>query len=220
MNERVLGSIAAAAFLAACGGAAPAVNDAGVTIAPDTGAPSTCMNHIPNPDSGDPQFGTLVGRSFAEFPAPLSDCNGGQHTFYGGDYCDSNVQLTVISIAAGWCHPCQMESDLLMENVVHAYGPHGVRVIQLLVQDPNYQMPNGAFCNQWVTTHGLSVTGAVGVGNVELLDPAQVTNAYFPDGALPSTLVIDNHGVIRFHEDGASESLASLTNELDSLLGL
>jgi hypothetical protein len=189
-------------------------------VLPDTGPHTACANHIPDPAAGDPQFGTLVGRSFAEFPAPLLDCNGGAHTFYGDDYCDANVQYTVISIAAGWCHPCQQESDLLMENVVHAYGPHGVRVVQLLVQDPNYNQPDAAFCNTWVTTHGLTVTGAVGEGNLELLDPAQVTNAYFPDGALPSTLVVDSHGVIRFHEDGASESLASLTTELDSLLGL
>jgi len=222
MNERALASLAAAVVLSACGAAAPAQNDGGpVVTTPDTGAAANCGNHIPRPTAGDPEYGTTVGRSFAEFLTPLADCNGGQHTFYDDQYCNSATTFTVISIAAGWCHPCQMESDLLTENVVHAYGPRGVRVIQLLVQDPSYHVPDGAFCNTWVTTHSLSVTptGGPGTGNYELIDPAQISNIYFPDGALPSTLIIDNHGVIRFHEDGASESLASLTTELDSLLG-
>lgn len=232
MNERVIGSIAAAALMAACGGVAPATTDAGVTLAPDTGLASTCANHIPTGAASDPDFGTTVNRSFREFSitnpdgsrtvTPLADCNGGLHTFYDETYCDPATTFTVISIAAGWCHPCQMESDLLTENVVHQYGPHGVRVVQLLVQDADYHVPNATFCNQWVATHGLSVTPPSGIasGNFELLDPSQISNAYFPDGSLPSTLIIDNHGVIRFHEDGASESLASLTSELDSLLGL
>jgi hypothetical protein len=223
MTKRAWTSFAAMAFLAACGGTPPTTteNDTGVTVPVDTGTAATCGNHIPNPSAGDPDYGTLVGRSFREFSSALSDCNGGSHTFYDSDFCDSTTTYTVVSIAAGWCHPCQMESAILTDNVVSVYGPHGVRVIQLLVQDPNYQQPNAAFCNQWVSTYGLSVVpDGAGFGNYELLDPAQVSNVYFPDGALPSTLIIDNHGVIRFHENGASESLASLTSELDRLLGL
>jgi hypothetical protein len=98
---------------------------------------------------------------------------------------------------------------------------------QLLVQDPAYHVPDAAFCNQWVTTHGLSVTPTMAgshydltSGNIELLDPAQISNIYFPDGSLPSTLIVDSHGIIRFHENGESPDLASLTSELDSLLGL
>jgi hypothetical protein len=226
MNERVIGSIAAAALLAACGGAAPAGNDGGIIIAPDTGV--ACANHIPVGEAGgDPRYGTTMGTSFREFSTPLQDCNGGSHTFYDATYCDAGTTYTVISIAAGWCHPCQMESDLLTDNIVHAYGPHGVRVVQLLVQDPAYHVPDAAFCNQWVTTHGLSVTPTMAgshydltSGNIELLDPAQISNIYFPDGSLPSTLIVDSHGIIRFHENGESPDLASLTSELDSLLGL
>jgi len=207
--------------LVACGGTPPAttMDDAGITVPPDTGA--ACGNHIPNPGAGDPDYGTLVGRSFREFSTPLADCNGGSHTFYDADYCDSTTTFTVVSIAAGWCRPCQQESMILTENVVSVYHPHGVRVIQLLVQDPSYNRPSAAFCNQWVSTYGLSVVpDASGFGNYELLDPSQISNVYFPDGSLPSTLIIDNHGVIRFHENGATDQLVSLTTELDRLLGL
>jgi hypothetical protein len=213
-------AIVAVAILGACGSTpANPGNDAGVVVPQDTGTAATCAHHIPGTSPSDPQFGTLVGRSFADFT--LNDCDGNAHTFYAGDYCMPEHTFTVVSIAAGWCHPCQMESDQLTDRIVNTYGPHGVRMIQILVQDPSYNVPDGSFCHQWVTTHGLSVVPTTPfTGNYELLDPSQITNMYFPDGALPSTLIIDSQGIIRFHEDGASESLASLTTELDSLLGL
>lgn len=218
MNVRNLASIAAVGFLAACGSSNPSGgNDAGISL-PDTGV--GCAHHIPDPDHNpaDAPYGTLIGRSFANFT--LNDCNGNPYEFYGHDYCDSHLTFTVVSIAAGWCHPCQQESDLLTSNVVNVYGPLGVRVIQVLVQDPFGNPPDAAFCNDWVSMHGLSITpNAAGVGNYELLDPAQLTNPFFPDNALPSTIIVDSDGIIRFHEDGATESLASMTSALDRLLG-
>lgn len=215
--------LVASALLAACGGSSPGGtgSDAGMSMPVDTGSASMCANHIPDPahNPSDPPPGTLIGRSFSGFTLP--DCNGTNHDFFGENYCDPNHRFTVLSIAAGWCRPCQMESSQLTANVVNVYGSRGVRVIQVLVQDPNYMPPNGAFCNQWVSTYNLSVTpDASGAGNYELMDVDQILNASFPSGALPSTLVIDNQGVIRFHEDGATTGLTSLTTELDQLLAM
>lgn len=200
------------------------VGDAGTDAATvDMGAvTSACANHIPEDGSTDPSFGTVVGRSFAEFRSPLLDCNGGSHVFYDQAYCALGTTFTVVSIVAGWCHPCQTQSALLTNDIVHAYGPHGVRVVQLLVQDSAYNPPSGTFCNRWVSNNGLTVTPPSGFasGNYELLDPTQITNIYFPDGALPTTLIVDDHGVIRYTEAGAGPDLSSLTTELDSLLGL
>ncbi len=218
MNDRAWGTLAAVALLAGCGASAPTpANDAGIIVPTDTGA--LCANHVPDPDhnASDPAFGTLVGRSFADFT--LNDCNGTPREFYGDGYCSASTRFTVISIAAGWCHPCQMESSQLTDAIVNVYGPRGVRVIQIVVQDANYQPPGGAFCNAWASMYNLTVSpNASGVGNYELMDPGQITNQYFPDNALPSTLIIDSQGIIRFHEDGASTGLASLTTELDALL--
>ncbi len=217
MSARSLSWLASLGLLAACNGGGTAMmgNDAGIVIPPDTGA--ACANHIPNPPT-DPDFGTLRGSSFQGFT--LNRCDGTPFDFYGESYCSPEHTFTVISIAAGWCHPCQVESDLLTSNVVNVYGPLGVRVVQILVQDENGNPPDAAFCDFWTTAHGLTVApNAAGVGNYELLDPAQITNRFFPDNALPSTIIIDSDGVIRFWEDGASESLASMTAELDRLLG-
>lgn len=219
MNGRNWGSVVAVALVAACGSPTPVMtgNDAGVVVPMDTGV--ACGHHVPDPTNNpaDPPYGTLVGRSFSDFT--LNDCNGTPHEFYAEGYCRAEHTFTVISIAAGWCMPCQYESSQFTDTIVNQYGPRGVRLIQILVQDPDHNPPGGAFCNQWVNTYNLTVTpNAAGVGNYELLDPAQITNAFFPDNALPSTIIIDSEGVIRYYEDGTTESLAGLTAKLDCLL--
>jgi hypothetical protein len=116
-----------------------------------------------------------------------------------------------------------MESGLMRDQLDNMYGPRGVRVIQVLVQDPSRNTPNGAFCHQWASTFNLTVVpdAMTGLGNYELYDPMGITNQYFPDGYLPSTLIIDNHGVIRWHEDGLDAQNGQLTSiraQLDMLL--
>jgi hypothetical protein len=174
------------------------------------GGPVTCGNHVPDPDliPSDPPFGTTNGRSFRTFT--LGDCDGDAYDFYGADYCDPAIRFTVVNIAAGWCVPCMMESAMLTDRVVTPYGPRGVRVIQILVQDASYDRPDEADCHAWVDTYGLT--------NVELLDPDQITNRYFPDGSLPSTIIIDDMGVIRWHENGAVDGLTTLIEALDTFL--
>lgn len=227
MNARIGTSLAAVALLAACGGSSPMTtdNDAGVILPNDTGV--ACANHIPDPDNNpsDPQFGTLVGRSFGALQGThadftLNDCDGNPHSFYSEGYCSPDHTFTVISIGAGWCMPCQYESSQFTEQVVNVYGPLGVRLIQILVQDANGNPPTGAMCHQWVNDYNLTVVpNAAGVGNYELIDPAQITNAFFPSGYLPSTIIVDSDGIIRYYEDGTTESLSGLTAKLDQLLG-
>lgn len=228
MSARISGSLVAAILVVGCGSTPAGTNDGGIVLPTDTGGGGMCANHIPDPthNPADPPFGTLVGRSFGDLLGTgsadftLNDCNGNPHTFYSGDYCEPSHTFTVISIAAGWCMPCQYESSQFTAQVVDVYGPLGVRVIQILVQDPSGNPPDGAFCNGWVSTYGLSVTpDASGRGNYELIDPGQITNPFFPSGSLPSSIIIDANGIIRYYEDGTTESLVGLTSELDRLLG-
>lgn len=98
-----------------------------------------------------------------------------------------------------------------MTSITQAYArTRGVRVIQILIQDEVYAEPSQAFCEGWVSRYGLT--------NVELRDPTQVTNVFFPDGSLPSTIIVDNEGVIGFRENGVSNQLMNLRKELDELL--
>ncbi len=161
------------------------------------------------PDSG---YGTLVGYKFAPFTLP--QCDGTSYDFVDGDgsgahdFCSST--LTVVSIAAGWCHPCQLESSMMTDLITTPYADKGVRVIQVLVQDPSGNAPSQSFCDSWVSTYGLT--------NVELRDADGVTQRYFPDNSLPSTIIVDGDGVIQFRENGETDGLTSLKAKLDMLL--
>lgn len=154
-------------------------------------------------------YGTAVGRNFA--PWSLPNCaDDSSFEFYNADYCASDTKLTVVSIAAGWCGPCINETMQLTEQITNMYGPRGVRVIQAVVQKEDYSAPDLAYCQAWVTRFGLV--------NTEVYDTMGTLQRYFPDNALPSTLIIDKMGVIRFRENGASMGLITLRGALDRLL--
>jgi hypothetical protein len=196
--------------LVACGDDGRGPTDSSITV-DSTTAPDATVDA--SPDTGgtcaapDGPYGVEIGRTFEPFT--LNDCAGAPYEFYGPDYCEAS--FTVVSIAAGWCGPCIMESRVLEETINEAYGPRGVRVLQIITQTEEYGAPDGAYCSDWVDTFGLS--------NVELIDPAQITGIYFPGNALPATLIVDSEGVIVFSEYGYSGSmLTTLTGELDALL--
>jgi hypothetical protein len=152
-------------------------------------------------------YGTSVGRKLEPFT--LQNCaDGSDYAFYNEEWCEHS--FTVISIGAGWCPPCIVESRELTARVTEAYRDQGVRVIQILIQDADYRQPTLEYCAGWVDRFGLT--------NVELIDPEQITQIYFPGNSLPSTIIVDSEGVIRFRENGATEGLVSLTNKLDELL--
>lgn len=198
-------SLSAILVLAGAAGCNPptADQDAGITL-PDSGrtdAATACG------DPGAP-YGTSVGAHFKPFTLPR--CDGTQWSFYGEaeGYCEA--RFTVVSIAAGWCNPCQMEASVMEEALVEAYADQGVRVAVALIQDPDYGAPDGAFCQQWVDTYGLT--------NPVMMDANQVTNIYFPMGALPATLIVDSQGVIRFREYGYTGGLETVRAALENLL--
>lgn len=166
----------------------------------DTGSALACSW----PEMG---YGTNIGRAME--PITLQTCDGTSFTYPNDGYCDT--RFTVISIGAGWCRPCIIESEQFEAEINERYDDADVRLIQILVQDEEFNAPTEEFCNQWVARFGLT--------NDQLIDPAQLSNIYFPSGALPSTIIVDNAtGTIVFREVGAEEGLLSLRNELDALL--
>lgn len=162
---------------------------------------STCMNTIPT--SG---FGAHVTTKFS--PLTLNDCMGVPHDFYDQTYCTST--LTVFTIAAGWCHPCNLEADQLESMIITPYASRGVRVIQVLTQDDSYGLPTTpGFCDSWMTRHHLSYTD-----HVTLLDPDGLTQIYDPAQSIPATLIVDGDGVIQFLFNGTSTDPTSGTAAL------
>lgn len=197
---RALTVFSLAAALGACG-ATPASDDAGIVL-PDSGDdPGACS------PPAEP-YGTSMGRNFRPFT--LNRCDGTPYQFYGEaeGYCDA--RFSVLLMSAGWCAPCVREAEVLEEQLVQAYAGDGVRVIQVLIQDENYEAPSNEFCQAWVDRNGLT--------NPVLNDPTQITQVYFPAGSLPATLVVDSNGVIVHREYGASTGLSTIRAALDSLI--
>jgi thiol-disulfide isomerase/thioredoxin len=183
--------------------APPPAVDAGIAVdlgGGGGGGDLSCQSRVPTDG-----FATRVGSKFR--PLTLNTCDGTPYDIYNEDFCSS--RLTVLGIAAGWCGPCIYESEQL-PALQAEYEPQGVRIIQVMYQDEDYRAASNAYCQAWVDRFGLT--------NVELNDPAQKTQIYFPDGALPSTVIIDSTGTIVYRENGASSNLSSLRTKLDELL--
>jgi hypothetical protein len=196
---------ASLACAVACAPAAPPPESA-----PDAGGDpaeqaKTCPDNYPTADDS-PGYGASKGKNLEPFTLP--QCDGTPYSFLNADFCAST--FTVISVAAGWCAPCQAESAVMTDRLTNAYKDRGVRVIQILLQDPQYREPDQAFCEQWVAEYGLT--------NVELMDKDGQIAPLFPSGSLPSTLIVDSKGRIVHREDGFSEGLNTIRAKLDQLL--
>jgi hypothetical protein len=201
LHKKSFASLVVASVLSACGTTPPASDpDSGPIVLDDSG-PGGCV--IPTAD-----FGTQEGRNFRPFT--LNQCDGTPFEFYGEaeGYCAAS--FTVLTMAAGWCGPCRLETEQLEEEITQGYANRGVRVVQAVIQDNDYAAPDAAFCEGWVAEYGLT--------NPVVLDPTQVTQIYFPAGSLPATLIVDSHGVIRHREYGTSTGLRTIRAALDELL--
>jgi len=192
-----------AASLLACQ-PAPATTGSDSGPPADTG-PQACT--VPTGDMTHP-IGTEVGRTMRDFTLPR--CDDTPFHFYGEAEGFCAARLTVLTIAAGWCGPCRLEATQIQAALADAYAAQGVRVVQVLIQDDNHLPPDAAFCQGWVNQYGLTFP--------ELYDPTQITQIYFPMGALPATLIVDSQGVIVHREYGTTANLTSIRTALDTIL--
>ena len=163
--------------------AGPVEEDAGPT--PDAGSVGACAWNGP--------YGATIGARMQPVGTvaqgndfDMQDCNGDSYAFPDQGACDA--KLTVISIAAGWCGPCIAESRVLEAEINQMFDPADVHVVQVITQDADFNPPPEGYCTQWVERFGLT--------NTQLVDPAQLLSPFFPDNALPSTIIVDNEGLI------------------------
>ena len=201
LHKRSFASLVVASVLSACGSSPPANDpDSGPIVLTDSG-PAACAPPV------EP-FGTQEGRNMRPFT--LNRCDGTPYEFYGDaeGFCDAS--FTVLTMAAGWCAPCRLETEQLEAELTQGYADRGVRVVQAVIQDNDYAAPDAAFCQGWVDEYGLT--------NAVVLDPTQVTQIYFPAGSLPATLIVDSRGVIRHREYGTSTGLRTIRAALDELI--
>lgn len=195
-----------------CGNSGTSGDDAGTTAADDAATTTALCDRVPT--SG---FGTRVGAYQSPFALPggwTTDsltCPVNDYSFYNEDFCADDHRVTVLSIAAEWCSPCQMETAEMTEQLVEAYAGRGVRVIQVMYQNADYGAPDLDLCDRWVDRFDLS-------GQVEVIDPEGLVGASFPTGSLPSTLIIDRNGRIVERHDGYETGLGTIRAAIDAEL--
>lgn len=152
--------------------------------------------------------GPYGSRTCARFePFTLNQCDGTPWNFAQDDFFTSTA--TVVIIGAGWCVPCQMEARQI-ESELGPYRERGVRIVQVLVQNPDRTAITPAFCNTWVNRYGLTIP--------ELMDPQQTLQPYYPGLAFPGNLIVDGRGVIRYRAYGTETGLTAIKAALDDVL--
>jgi hypothetical protein len=165
--------------------------------------------------TGDPTYpagpyGSSVGRLFQPFSLTACNREGADATwrFDGPDFFTN--QLTVISIAAAWCVPCQRETMQLQEQIITPYAGRGVRFVQLLVQNTDGSAISPATCRGWAARYGVTTP--------ELMDPAFVTQRFVPMSAFPAAVLVDRCGTIRWRQYSADSGLFAMRAAIDDAL--
>jgi thiol-disulfide isomerase/thioredoxin len=112
----------------------------------------------------------------------------------------------LLNIWATWCLPCVREMPGL--DSLHAeYGPHGLHVIGVSVDDPGSEEEVAEF---------LRVRG---IGYPSIFDPSQVVNELFFTFGVPETFLIDGKGRITRHWSGMIlAGSAGVRSEIEKVL--
>jgi peroxiredoxin len=96
-------------------------------------------------------------------------------------------QVVLINFWATWCGPCRKEMPLL-EQIQKKYAPLGFTMLGINVEED--------------TTHMEAFLGDVPVSFPVLLDPANRVSKLYEVAAMPSTVIIDRKGNIRYIHQG------------------
>jgi thiol-disulfide isomerase/thioredoxin len=219
----ITGSMVVAFALAGCGNsgttntgadagaAADVVSVADVVTTPtDAGTAPTDAGGMTVATYPAGPYGARIGALFEPFGLTACNRQGDEATwrFDQPDFFSSNV--TVVTVSAGWCVPCQMEARQIEAEIVRRYEGMGVRIVMVLVQDANYRAITPSFCNTWVARYGLSIP--------VLVDPTNTLGVYNRLGAFPVTLVVDRNARLRSVEYGVDQGLTGLRAQIDGVL--
>ncbi|HWG33381.1 MAG TPA: TlpA disulfide reductase family protein [Gemmatimonadaceae bacterium] len=97
---------------------------------------------------------------------------------------DYKGQVVLVNIWATWCQPCRVEMPSI-ERLYKTYGPKGLRVVAVSIDDPGTEPAIRAFVRDMGMTFDV------------LHDPAgKIEHAYQVTG-YPETVIIGKDGVIR-----------------------
>jgi peroxiredoxin len=126
-----------------------------------------------------------VGTRAPDFQAATLDTPAKQVSL-----ADYKGRVVLINIWATWCQPCRVEIPSI-ERLYRAYGPRGLNVVAVSIDDPGSESAIRAF------VHDMGMTFQV------LHDPSgRIERAYQTTG-YPETVIVGKDGVIRKKIAGA-----------------
>lgn len=158
----------------------------------DTSSAPACDPAV-EPHGVDP----TMGHSFPD--VRLTDCDGNMVTF---DALRCQNAVTLLSIGAGWCQPCQAETPEL-ETAAVSLADEGGGIVQVMFQDAAANGATTLFCRTWVEQ--FSLTFPVFVDPVgEALEPFGVSDL---QTAMPLNVIVDRTGKALFVQQGKLENI-------------
>lgn len=143
--------------------------------------------------------GIVVGVPALEFKGP--DATG--KTISLSDY-KGKVVLVVFSTI--WCGPCKAEAPQL-EALYQKYKAQGFVILQGVFQNEGATPPSAADLKRWSDTYKLTFP---------IIDPGYTTANAYKIAAIPTNLIVDKAGIIRYREEGYDE--AAVTAQVETLL--
>ena len=97
---------------------------------------------------------------------------------------DYRGQVVMLNVWATWCLPCRVEMPSI-EELHKSYGPKGLKIVAISIDDPGTDAGIRAFAKQYGLTFEI------------LHDPrGEITDLYDIDG-YPETFIVGRDGVIR-----------------------
>lgn len=136
---------------------------------------------------GDELFPVSVGSTAPPFEGLTLD--GAKRTKTLADY---KGKVLLVNVWATWCEPCRKEMPSL-EKLNHEFGPQGLAIVALSVDDPGEDDHVRQFAKE------LGLTFEI------LLDPARKTATNYQVTGFPETFVIARDGTIRKKVIGAAD---------------
>jgi peroxiredoxin len=149
---------------------------------------------------GDELFPVVVGSDAPALRAVTLDSARRVKTL-----ADYKGKVVLLNVWATWCEPCRVEMPSI-EKVYREFGPQGLSVVAVSVDDPGTEPHIRAFAKE------LGLTFEI------LHDPTQLTKTNYQVTGFPETFIIGREGKIRKKVIGAadwsSEANRALLREL------
>lgn len=136
---------------------------------------------------GDELFPVVVGSKAPDFQARTLTTPSRVKTL--GDY---RGQVVLLNVWATWCPPCRQEMPSI-ERLQQAYGPRGLRIVAVSVDDAGQEKTIRDFVRQYGLTFEI------------LHDPSGGIQRSYQTTGIPETFIIGRDGLIRKKQIGAAD---------------